>query len=76
MDRGEMDGVKEGKEIEARLHFAGITISGLAPALLMSGSPDWQVRPTSILTIRLTCLSSPLLPAAIAPSPQWHPHAL
>jgi hypothetical protein len=35
VDRGEMDGVKEGKEIEARLHFAGIAISGLAPGLLM-----------------------------------------
>jgi hypothetical protein len=50
---------EERKEIEARLHFAGITRSRLARRLIMSFARDSQVQPTSVLTIYLTCLARP-----------------
>jgi hypothetical protein len=53
---------EERKEIEARLHFAGIARCRLAWLDIMSAARDTRrFGPTSILTIRLTCLCPLLL---------------
>lgn len=66
IERGDGEG-EERKEIEARLHFAGISRSRLARIGLGQRHVIRQARPTSILTIRLTCLSSPLLLPLLPP---------
>jgi hypothetical protein len=60
---------EERKEIEARLHFAGITRSRLARRLIMSFARDSQVQPTSVLTIHLTCLARPSSCKPLHPPP-------
>jgi len=71
-----MNGGEERKEIEARLHFAGITRLRLARGSIMSAARDPQVQPTSVLTIHLTCLACPSSCKPLLPLAQWHLLAL
>lgn len=76
IEQDEMAREKKGRKLKARLHFAGITRSSLAPVQVRSAPRDSQVQPTSVLTIHLTCLACPSSCKPLLLLPLWHPLAL